>query len=118
MRSFCLRFVTLCLLAPPLLTGAAQPAPAQTYTVLHTFTGGDDGGNPRTGGLLIDAAGNLYGGAGDGGPCRNECLYQGCGVIFRLSPRAGDWVFSTLYSFQGGSDGSQPDQVLCFGPNG
>src|SRR5215469_11750183 len=33
---------------------------AQTYTVIHDFTGGGDGEAPYTG-LTIDAAGNLYG---------------------------------------------------------
>jgi hypothetical protein len=35
-------------------------APAQTYTVLHSFTGGLDGSQPLTT-LTRDAAGNLYG---------------------------------------------------------
>ena len=35
-------------------------AQAQTFTVLHTFTGAQDGGQPLAG-LAIDGAGNLYG---------------------------------------------------------
>ena len=35
-------------------------ARAQTFTVLHNFTGGADGGNPLAG-LTMDQAGNLYG---------------------------------------------------------
>ena len=38
----------------------AQSAEAQTYTVLHGFTGGQDGANPWAG-LSMDRAGNLYG---------------------------------------------------------
>ena len=37
-----------------------QRAKAQTFTVLHNFTGGLDGANPYTG-LTMDRAGNLYG---------------------------------------------------------
>jgi uncharacterized repeat protein (TIGR03803 family) len=51
-------------------------------TVLHTFTGGADGGVPDAG--LSDAAGNLYGTTlfgGDFGNCRS-----GCGVVCKLTP--------------------------------
>ena len=40
--------------------GATQPAVAQTFTLLHTFTGAPDGANPLAG-LVQDAAGNFYG---------------------------------------------------------
>ena len=39
---------------------ATQPAQAQTFNVLHTFTGGQDGAKPDAG-LTMDTAGNLYG---------------------------------------------------------
>ncbi len=39
---------------------AAQPAQTQTFTVLHTSTGGHDGAWPQAG-LTLDRAGNLYG---------------------------------------------------------
>ena len=39
---------------------ATQAAQAQTFKVLHTFTGGPDGANPYAG-LTMDNAGNLYG---------------------------------------------------------
>jgi len=48
-------------------------------TVLHTFTGGWDGGNPLGPDLIQDLAGNLYGTAYLGG------LYF-AGVVFRLAP--------------------------------
>ena len=44
----------------------AQISQAQTYTVLHTFTGGGDGAEP-VGGVSIDHAGNLYGATYYGG---------------------------------------------------
>ena len=43
-----------------LVTVLAQSAQAQTFTVLHTFTGGQDGAYPD-GGLTMDGAGNFYG---------------------------------------------------------
>ena len=51
-----------------------------TETVLYSFTGGPDGGAPA-GGLAIDSAGNLYGGASSGGDPFNQC-----GTVFKLSP--------------------------------
>lgn len=40
---------------------ATPGAAAQTFTVIHTFTGqGQDGANPYAG-LVMDKAGNLYG---------------------------------------------------------
>ncbi|HEV2381129.1 MAG TPA: choice-of-anchor tandem repeat GloVer-containing protein [Terriglobia bacterium] len=47
-------------------------------TVLHSFTGGTDGAAP-TGGLVIDAAGNLYGTASAGGNYNQ-------GVVFGIKP--------------------------------
>ena len=50
-----------------LLASMFVTASAQTYTILYTFSGGADGGYPQYGGLLPDAAGNLYGTATFGG---------------------------------------------------
>jgi hypothetical protein len=81
-------------------------------TVLHTFTGGKDGGLP-VGGVVLDSAGNLYGSAFFGGDKEPNCSYGGdsvgCGVVYKLSPTAkGPWKETVLYSFTGGSDGSFP----------
>ncbi|HEY5046569.1 MAG TPA: choice-of-anchor tandem repeat GloVer-containing protein [Rhizomicrobium sp.] len=73
-----------------------------TETVLHTFTGGSDGGLP-SGGLLEDSAGYLYGAAQEGGDKTN--CYSGCGVIFKLSP---DGTETVIYTFTGGSNGAYP----------
>ncbi len=55
-------------------------------TVLHSFTGGADGGNPTTG-LVIDRGGNLYGTTVAGGDLNCAAgVGQGCGVLFRLKP--------------------------------
>jgi len=51
---------------------------AWTYTSLHDFTGGSDGGNPISN-LVLDANGNLYGTASYGGP-------YNAGVVFEITP--------------------------------
>src|SRR5271166_5567191 len=86
------------------LTPSAQ---AQTYTVLHSFTGGVDGANPWAG-LTMDKAGNLYGTAFFGGINDGDCDPGGCGVVFRLTRKGSGWAFSPLYSFQGDNDGVSP----------
>ena len=81
---------------------------AQTFTVLHEFTGGADGSNPYSS-LAMDTRGNLYGVAPFGG--LNRCETQngiGCGTAFKLAPHGSSWVFSTLYQFTSGSGGSIP----------
>jgi uncharacterized repeat protein (TIGR03803 family) len=71
-------------------------APDGTYTVLHAFTNGSDGGFP-VGHLIRDRAGNFYGVAQLGGA-------TGYGVIYEL---ASDGTFTVLHNFAG-SDGSYP----------
>ena len=87
---------------------------AQTLTVLHNFTGGQDGASPRAG-LSMDAAGNLYGTASTGGSSNCE---GGCGTVFRLSNRGSGWTLAPLYNFTGMPDGQYPAGKLSFGPNG
>lgn len=85
----------------------AQGVQAQTYTVLHNFTGGGDGAMPM-GGLTLDTAGNLYGTANTGGLVGGNCGAEGCGVVYRLSNVNSSWILTSLYSFQGGNDGMNP----------
>jgi uncharacterized repeat protein (TIGR03803 family) len=80
--------------------------PTGHETVLYTFAGGADGGQPF-GGLIEDAAGNLYGTTYDGGlhtPNLLDCG-AGCGVVYELDPTGHETV---LYSFTGGADGASP----------
>jgi uncharacterized repeat protein (TIGR03803 family) len=53
-------------------------APDGTETVLYSFTGGADGGNPG-GGLVLDGKGNLYGTTTYDGA-------HGYGVVFKVTP--------------------------------
>lgn len=84
-----------------------------TETILHTFTNGSDGATPYAG-LVSDGAGNLYGTAYSGGNFKSSnCTYQGCGVVFELSPAGnGTWTETVLYTFNGGYDGSSPFGTL------
>ena len=71
--------------------------------VIHTFTGGNDGGGGSASRFLIDAAGNLYGVCTVGGA-------NGFGTVYELSPSQGKWKFTTLYAFK-----DQPDGALPYG---
>ena len=73
-------------------------------TVLYSFTGGADGKFPEAP-LILDATGNLYGTASEGGIVNCDNLTDGCGVIFEVTPSGTEKV---LYSFTGGSDGGSP----------
>src|ERR1017187_2355227 len=66
-------------------------------TVLHSFTGGADGGYPFAG-VIRDSAGNLYGTTTQGG-------YAGSGVVYKLDTAGHETV---LYTFNGTADGGSP----------
>lgn len=86
-----------------------EVSPAGAETVLYTFTGGADGGNP-TSGLLMDSKGNLYGTTQGGGVSGEYCMNSGpCGVVFKLSPASqGPWTETVLHTFTGNADGGNP----------
>jgi uncharacterized repeat protein (TIGR03803 family) len=97
---------------------AAQAALAQTFTVLHNFTGGQDGANP-TAGLTMDRGGNLYGTANVGGYMGGYCgNFRGCGTVFKMTHTNGGWLFTPLYNFTGDNDGAVPEARVIIGPNG
>src|SRR5262245_22599659 len=74
------------------------------HTVLYSFTGGADGGEPYKG-VTIDRLGNLYGTAVTGGSGGCE---GGCGVVYKLTKSNGTWNQAVIYAFTGGDDGSGP----------
>jgi uncharacterized repeat protein (TIGR03803 family) len=82
---------------------ATQATQAQTYKVIHNFTGGADGATPWAG-LTMDQAGNFYG--------TSEPDYLGAGTVFKLSEGESGWVLNPLYNFTGGSDGALPTSGL------
>ncbi|HEX3430274.1 MAG TPA: choice-of-anchor tandem repeat GloVer-containing protein [Rhizomicrobium sp.] len=86
---------------------AYRLAPDGTETVIHTFTGGSDGGNSDAG-LVLDNSGNLFGTTPVGGP------YQ-AGVAFEISANG---TFSVLHSFADGSDGGFPEDSLMLDNRG
>jgi uncharacterized repeat protein (TIGR03803 family) len=69
--------------------------------VLYSFNGGEDGANPDAG-LVQDAQGNLYGTTAGGGSF-------GDGTVFMVGTNNKETV---LYSFRGGTDGSNPHAGL------
>ena len=67
-------------------------------TVLHRFTGANDGYNPE-GTLIFDPSGNIYG----------TTIYGGLnafGTLYELTPSGGSWTETVTYNF--GSDGHYP----------
>jgi uncharacterized repeat protein (TIGR03803 family) len=104
--------VMLALLFLIFITLTAQPAQGQTFKVIYTFTGGADGANPYAG-LTMDAAGNLYGAAANGGDFK-YCQQYGCGTIFKLTRKNSGWTLSRLYAFSY-ADGDGPNSKLVFG---
>jgi uncharacterized repeat protein (TIGR03803 family) len=84
---------------------ATTPMFAQSFSLLYSFTGGANGGNPSEG-LVLGSAGNLYGTTQSGGT--GNCTqygWSGCGTVFKVTNQGTETV---LYSFQGGSDGEYP----------
>jgi uncharacterized repeat protein (TIGR03803 family) len=99
----CAEVTAVAFAALALATSGAPPVrgQAQTYTVLHSFSGAD-GANSH-GDLIRDAAGNLYGTTAFGGTSAN--CSGGCGTVFELNPSSG--VETVLHSFSG-PDGAFP----------
>jgi uncharacterized repeat protein (TIGR03803 family) len=78
------------------------------YSVLYTFLGLADGGDPNPG-LVLDRAGNIYGSTGSGGD-------DGGGVVFELSPTAhSKWRETPIYA---GVPGAQFPSNILLGTDG
>lgn len=87
------------------------------HTVLYSFTGGPDGGEPYKG-VTLDSHGNLYGTAGVGGKYVGPCVDTGCGVVFKLSQTNGNWKLTVIHSFTGGKDGYGPGAGVTIDAHG
>ena len=77
-------------------------------TVLHSFAGGTTDGSYPVSGVIIDAAGNLFGTTSYGG------TFSG-GLVYKLAPNGTETV---LHSFGGTGDGQYPALELTADPNG
>jgi len=93
-----------------LTVAAGQRVLAQTFRVIHTFTGGQDGGNPYAG-VTLDKAGNLYGTTYSYGA-------HSYGTVYQLKLKNGNWTVNPLYSFSDGTDGARPRAGVVFSRNG
>jgi uncharacterized repeat protein (TIGR03803 family) len=90
-------------------------AAAGAETVIYSFggsssgtSGGSSDGSYPTAGVVIDAAGNLYGTTFRGGTSSNA------GTVFKIDPLGQE---SLLYTFQGSFDGSSPAASLILNQN-
>ena len=78
---------------------------------LHSFIGGQNGWGPVSG-LILDAAGNLYGTTEWGG--NTTCSSNGvtgftCGTVFKLTPNlTGQWTLTQLHAFSGPNNSGNP----------
>jgi uncharacterized repeat protein (TIGR03803 family) len=68
-------------------------------TNLHEFTNGPDGGNPSGGVVVLNGA--LIGITDAGG------AYD-LGVVYRLTPKEGEWRTEIIHTFTGQDDGARP----------
>jgi uncharacterized repeat protein (TIGR03803 family) len=96
------------ILASVLLVSAflsALPSAAQSFTIVHSFSGPD--GSSPTAGLLLASDGNFYGVAMQGGA-------NGFGTVFEITPAG---TFTTLHNFAQ-ADGSYPAAPLIQGSDG
>jgi hypothetical protein len=83
-------------------------------TVLYAFSNQNDGFAPITGPVL-GAGGTLYGTTALGGT--GSC-YEGCGVVYKLAPRAGGkWQYTVLYKLPNPNE-SPPDGRLVLDSKG
>jgi uncharacterized repeat protein (TIGR03803 family) len=83
-----------------------EVTPSGIETVLHSFTGGSDGGVPAAS-LIKGNGGNFYSTTVQGG------AHNG-GTVFEIAPTGSETV---LYSFTGGNDGGVPAAGLVRGSN-
>lgn len=81
-------FITLCL-------ATAIVLPAQTFTVLHNFQGGD--GSAPNSDLVQGTDGSFYGTTNYGGSSPNcDSQGPGCGTVFKITTTG---TMTTLHSF-------------------
>ena len=80
---------------------------AGTETVLHNFSGGQDG-SVLYNGVILDPSGNIYGTTTEGG-------IGNSGIVYELNPAGAETI---LYGFPAPTDGYQPYGGLVRAPSG
>jgi uncharacterized repeat protein (TIGR03803 family) len=109
------RSAMLVLLVFGVLLGAAW---AQKESVVYSFCAQDncaDGAFPYAG-LVFDQKGNLYGTTTGGG--NNACYPDGCGVVFKLTPKGEETVLYSFCAQTNCADGANPSAGLIFDQKG
>ncbi|HTV65939.1 MAG TPA: choice-of-anchor tandem repeat GloVer-containing protein, partial [Bryocella sp.] len=84
------------------------PAQAQTFAVLHTFSGAD--GEYPYSGVTIQGS-HLFGTTSRGGANQS-------GVAYELKHVNSGWAETILHNFGNGNDGTVPYAAPVFGPSG
>jgi uncharacterized repeat protein (TIGR03803 family) len=98
----------VCLSLIASLASLAPAADAQTFSVIHNFTNGFDGGNPTAGVTLRGGA--LFGTAAYGGR-------QGRGSVYQMTHLGNQWGFNPISDLPN-YDGAFPMARVVFGPDG
>jgi len=86
-----------------LMLGMVATSSAQTFTVLHVFTGADGLGPEAS--LVQDGSGNLYGTTIAGGTGWG-------GVVFEVNAAGTETVLHSFTGYDGTGDGALPDSAL------
>jgi uncharacterized repeat protein (TIGR03803 family) len=83
-------------------------------TIFPGFSSKKDGVQPGAE-LVFDKDGNLYGTTQWGG---TGCKPTGCGTVFEMTNKNGQWRQTTIYAFKGGADGTNPTSALVLDKDG
>lgn len=106
-----MRSVLVALLVIALALIVVLPSRADSKeTVLHAFMEDDNGAYPLAG-VILDAAGNIYGTTSLAGA-------NGAGTVFELVPSVTGWSLTVLHTFNGTSDGGNSHAGLIFDKSG
>src|SRR6202049_1563829 len=90
---------------------------AQTFKTLASFNG-TNGNCPQYGSLLQGFDGNFYGTTYEGGVSTHCFFREGCGIVFKITPRG---KLSTVYNFcalPNCADGANPVAGIVQAPDG
>jgi hypothetical protein len=85
-----------------------------TYSIVHFFSDGKDGGRPYAG-VVVDHAGNIFTSASEGG--NNTFCGPGCGTVDEFSPSGAGYKLRVIHTFSS-QDGSYPVGGLLLDSSG